>query len=239
MQRKMFVGFAVLAVVLMTTPAWAEQSTEEEEETHTTFQVQKTINGVPHVLLGVGAREATALKVNVYGAGLYVGIPQATKAWQSYLTGRFSKAGLIGADGAPDFAKLRTHRELRHFVVYGNMPRAIEMQFVRNVTAEQVTGAYEESWTRVKLDRTAAGEALSQFMAAVNNPMTKGQTMSINTIGNTINVQMPAGSKQISANVTFVRAIWQIWFGEPCLQAPLRDGMLSNVQRLHDLASGS
>jgi hypothetical protein len=33
-----------------------------------------------------------------------------------------------------------------------------------------------------------------------------------------------------------VNAIWQIWFGNPCLQAPLRDGMLSDLERLHDRA---
>lgn len=229
---------ALMCAMMLTSLAWAEPATVEEEETHTNFKVRKNIAGIPHILIGTGAREATAFKVNVYGAGLYVGIPQATKAWQSYITGRFSKAGLV-TDGTVDIAKLRSHRILRHFVVYGNMPRTIEMQFVRNVSAEQVTEAYEESWTRVKLNRDGAGTALAEFMAAVNNPMTKGQTMSISTVGNNIVVQMPSGTSRIKGNTVMVRAIWQIWFGNPCLQAPLRDGMLHDVNRLADIASGS
>ncbi len=236
MTRRLVFVSALCCATLLTSLAWAEPATVEEEETHTTFKVRKNIAGIPHILLGTGAREATAFKVNVYGAGLYLGIPQATKVWQRYIDGRFSKAGLVN-DGTVDVAKLRSHRLLRHFVVYGNMPRTIEMQFVRNVRADQVTEAYEESWGRIKLDRDAAGEALKQFMAAVNNPMSKGQTMSITTVGNNITVVMPQGTNRIKGNRVMVRAIWQIWFGNPCLQAPLRDGMLSNIERLANIAS--
>ncbi len=237
MLRRLVSGTLVAGVALLAGPVWA-QGTETEEETHTTFQIQKNIGGIPHLLIGTGAREATALRINVYGGGFYVGMPHGSKVWGQYLTGRFAKGGLV-SNGQPDLAKLKTHRLLRHFVVYGNFPKAIDMAFVRDVRDDQVRGAYEESWDRVGLDRAAAGDALNQFMAAVNHPMSKGQRMMIRTVGNNIVVQMPSGTAKIKGNRVFVRAIWQIWFGEPALQAPLRDGMLSNIDRLHKAYSGS
>jgi hypothetical protein len=101
-----------------------------------------------------------------------------------------------------------------------------------------VTGAYNESWDRVRLDRAAAGDALTQFMAAVNGPMSSGQRMSIGTAGNGIVITTPRGTTRIAGNPTMVAAVWQIWFGNPCLQAPLRDGMLADLARLHE-RSGS
>lgn len=220
---------AALAVLLSAGAARAEQATEPH--TKTTFAVERNVGGAPHLLVGTGARRAAGM-INVYGAGFYVGIKQAIPAWQAYLTGRFAKAGLVSG-GNPDFGRLTKSAEARHFAVYGQFPKAIEMAFVRNVSAEQVTGAYNESWDRVRLDRAAAGEALTQFMAAVDGPMNSGQRMMIRTTGNRIWVTTPRGTTAIAGNRALVVAIWKIWFGNPALQAPLRDGMLSDLERLH------
>lgn len=225
-------GVAAVAVLLVAGPARAEQVTEQH--TKTAFDVERSIGGQQFLLVGTGARRAAGM-INVYGAGMYVGVQQAVPAWQSYLTGRFAKAGLV-TDGRPDFAKLARSAEGRHFIVYGRMPKAIDMAFVRDVTAEQVTGAYNESWDRVRLDRAAAGEALEQFMAAINGPAANGSRMMIMTSGNSISVTTARGNTRIAGNRTLVTAIWQIWFGNPCLQAPLRDGMLSGLERLHERA---
>jgi len=226
---------AALAVVLAAGAARAEQVTEPH--TKTTFDVERNIGGEQFLLVGVGARRAGGM-INVYGAGMYVGVKQAVPAWQGYLTGRFAKAGLIEAD-RPNFQKLTTSAEARHYIVYGRFPKAIEMAFVRDVSAEQVTGAYNESWDRVGLDQAAAGEALTQFMAAINGPMTSGQRMMLRTTGNSIFVTTPRGNTRIAGNNALVTAIWKIWFGNPCLQAPLRDGMLANLERIQARLGGN
>ena len=233
MTRAIAVG-AAAAVLLMSGAARAEQATERH--TKTAFEVVRNIGGEPHLLIGAGARRAGGM-INVYGAGMYVGLKAAGPVWQEYLTGRFAKAGLV-TGGSPDFSKLPRSAEARHFIVYGRFPKAIEMAFTRNVTAEQITGAYNESWDRTGLDRAAAGDALGQFMAAVNNPMQSGQRMLLRTSGNTIWVTMPGGETRVAGNRALVTAIWQIWFGQPALQTPLRDAMLSDLSRLHE-RSGS
>lgn len=233
--KKLLVATSLLGCLAFAASASAEQSTVTERETKTSFQVQRNFGGVPHILTGVGAREATALKINVYGGAMYVGRDQAVKAWQSYVEGRFAKAGLV-SDGTPDFAKIGRSAAGRHFIVYGRMPRAIDMHFVRDVRADQITDTYNENWERVRLDRNAAGEALNQFMAAVNHPVASGQHMIIRTVGNTVFVDMPGQAPaRIRGNRALTTAIWKIYFGNPPLQTELRNGMLSMLQNVHQL----
>jgi len=234
--RRGLVGATFIVCLLAAGNVFAETVTESE--TNTTFQVTKNFGGIPHTLVGVGAREATALKINVYGAGMYVGSKAATKAWQGYMEGRFAKAGLV-TDGNPDLAKIGRHATGRHFIVYGRVPRGRGMDFTRDVRADQVTGAYEESWERVRLDRAAAGDALTEFMAAVNHPVGDGQTMIIRTVGNRVFVNMPGQSAvRINANRALTVALWKVYFGNPPLQVPLRDGMLSMLRNVHALFAG-
>ena len=87
------------------------------------------------------------------------------------------------------------------------------------------------------MDRSKAGAALTQFMDAVNHDVKTGQHLIIRTVGNTIWVTSPAiGTKRIKGNHTFVTALWQVYFGNPCYQTSLRDGLLSGLERLHKLA---
>jgi hypothetical protein len=227
---------ALLVTLSFAANAWAQPRTVEERHSDATFQVQKNFGGSSHVLVGVGARRAMGM-ITVYGAAMYVGVDQGKAAWESYLSGRFAKAGLVES-GQPNFNRLRRSAEGRHFLVYGRMPRAIEMAFARDVRADQIANAYDESWERVGLDRAAAGQALTQFMAAVNHSVQKGQRMVIRTAGNNIWVTMPQGTTRIQGNAALVRAIWSIWFGDPALQRPLRDGMMSNLENLHNLRTG-
>ncbi len=231
--RKTLVGGAFLVSLLMSSVALAEQSKITESETNTTFQVRKNFGGVPHVIVGVGAREAMGM-INVYGGAMYVGVKAGVKTWQSYLTGRFMKAGLV-SNGQPDLAKIATSPVGRHFLVYGRMPRAIVMSFVRDVRADQVSEAYEDAWDRTKLDRNAAGEALTKFMAAVNHPVKSGQKMTVRTVGNTIFVNMTGANTKVAGNRALVTAIWKNYFGNPPLQRQLRDGMMSKMGFLHNL----
>jgi len=231
--RNIMVGGAFITCLLVAVGAFGEQGTVTENETNTTFQVRKNFGGTPYILVGVGAREALGT-INVYGGGMYLGEKQAVAAWQAYLTGRFAKAGLVN-NGQPDFAKIGTSAAGRHFMVYGRMPRCIDMSFVRDVRADQVSEAYEEAWERLSLDRAAAGEALNQFMAAVNYPVGNGQHMLIRTVGNTIFVDMPGHATKVAGNRTLVTALWQNYFGARPLQRPLRDGLMSKLSNLHAL----
>lgn len=230
MQKTAWVAGAFLACVLTAPVAFGEQGTVREDETGATFPISKNVGGTEYVLVGVGAREAMG-SINVYGAGMYVGRDAASKAWQSYVADRFAKAGLV-ANGQPDVAKIVKAPEGRHFMAYASMPRYIEMHFVRDVRADQISGVYEEAWERTKLDRNAAGDALTKFMEAVNHPMASGKVMSVRSVGNTIFVDVGGVATKVDGNRALVTAIWKNYFGEPCLQRPLRDGLMSKLSNL-------
>jgi len=230
--RKTLIAGTLFACMLHAMVAQAETVTEEE--TNTTFETPRTIAGGSYVLTGVGAREAMGT-INVYGAGMYVETRGATKAWSSYVAGRFAKANLMNGD-TPNFQKIGNSGPGRHFIVYGRMARAIDLSMVRDVRADQISGAYEESWDRVRLDRAAAGDALGQFMAAVNHPVASGQHMMIRTAGNNIWVTMPGqGATRIQANRALVIGLWKVYFGNPPLQVRLRNGLMSMLQNVHSL----
>lgn len=219
----------------MASVAFGEAGTVREDETGTSFQVRKAYGGIPHILVGVGAREAMGT-INVYGGGMYIGEKAGATAWQAYVKGRFAKANLI-TGGQPDFAKIARSSAGRHFMVYGRMPRCIDMSFVRDVRADQVSEAYTDAWDRLGTDTAAAGEALTQFMAAVNHPVKSGQHMVIRSVGNNIWVQMPGqGTTKVAGNRTLVTAIWQNYFGARPLQRPLRDALMSKLSNLHALS---
>lgn len=230
MKKTAWVVGAFLACLLTASVALGEEGTVREDETGTSFPVQKNVGGAPYVLVGVGAREAMG-SINVYGAGMYVGREAGIKAWQSYVTDRFAKAGLV-ANGQPDLAKISKAPEGRHFMAYASMPRYIEMHFVRDVRADQIAEVYEEAWKRTKIDRTAAGDALTKFMEAVNHPMASGKVMSVRSVGNTIFVDVGGVATKVDGNRALVTAIWKNYFGEPCLQRPLRDGLMSKLSNL-------
>lgn len=234
MRRTLFVS-ALLSGLLLATTASAETVTEEE--TSTTFQKVKNFGGQPHILTGTGAREAMGT-INVYGAGMYVNQKQAARAWGQYLESRFAKANLV-SNGTPNFSKIGHSRQGRHFMVYGRMGRAIEMAFTRDVRADQISEAYNDSWDRVNLDRSAAGTALEQFMAAVNHPVGDGQRMTIRTAGNNIWVNMPSGNTRIQGNRAMIIGIWKIWFGDPALQTRLRNGLMSMLSNVHQIFTAS
>ena len=232
--RKILTGGAFLSCLLIGAYALGEAGTVREDETGTTFQVRKSFGGVPHILVGVGAREALGT-INVYGGGMYIGEKAGVKAWQAYITGRFAKAGLA-PNGQPDLAKIVTSPQGRHFMIYGRMPRCIDMSFVRDVRVDQISEAYEDAWERTKLDRNAAGEALTKFMAAVNHPVGNGQHMIVRTVGNNIWVQMPGqGTTKVVGNRHLTVALWANYFGGRPLQRPLRTALMSKISNLHGL----
>jgi hypothetical protein len=231
MRRATILGTFLLCLV---SAASARAETVTEAETNSAFETPRNIGGASYVLTGVAAREAAGT-INVYGAAMYVETRAASKAWGGYVADRFAKAGLMNGD-APNFQKIGTSAEGRHFMVYGNMGRAIELAFVREVQAEQIQGAYNESWDRVRLDRAAAGDALTQFMAAVNHPMRSGQRMMIRSSGNNIFVTMPGQAEtRIAGNRAMTIALWKVYFGDPPLQRQLRDGLMSMLQNVHAL----
>lgn len=234
--RSTVTGTLALCLVLVSAEVRAEQASMTEAETGTTFKVRRTLGGVEHVLVGVGAREVTALRINVYGAGMYVGVKGAAQAWQAYLVGRFTKAGLVSG-GQPDFEKLRTASSAHHFMIYGRFPKAVDMEFVRNADAHKFIEAYDENWERLKVDRAKAGEPLKQFMEAINRPASKGDHMMIRTSGTNIWLTLPGGgSKHIKGNAYFVTSLWRIYYANPCPQRDLRKGFLTNLDRLHKIS---
>lgn len=216
--------------------AEGEQTTVMERMTATTFEIHREISGEPHVLIGVGARRAGQM-LNIYGAGLYVGEEGAVEAWR----GRLPALAKLGRDdeGELDYEKIAEAAEARRFAILDRFPRAIELAFVRDVTADHLKSDFQRGWDVVGLDREAAGEALPRFMKAVDLPVDRGERVLIRTTPNQeIHITTPDGEARIEGNRALITSLWEMWVGNPCLQPSLRRGLLSLLRNVNELVGG-
>ncbi len=211
--------------------AVADSGSVTEPETGKSFPVTQEFGGQAHSLLGVGAREAYGT-FNVYAAGFYVQTDSARTAWQRFL-GREGASFVVG--GQVNWAGLKDAGALYQWIHSSSFGKAIWMKFVRDVTGQQVVDAYKETLRRSidDFDAAAAQPPLKDFLDAVNHDVGNGSEIKLWTRGSTAYVQMPGRSPVAVQNAaSIIRPIWRIWFGPNPIQAPLRRGLVNNIENL-------
>lgn len=244
--RNLLLAQVILAISFASVSSAEDAGIAEEAEAPTVaverftakrFPIHRDLADEPYVLVGTGARRAAGM-INIYGAAMYVGREDALSSWRSQAETFAEFRCSEGAEDCEelDFDKLRRSPQARRFLVNGSFPKAVEMSFVRGVTADQMTREYEDAWDVVRLRRDDAGPGLPRFMELLGHPVAAGEQISIRTSpDNEIWVETPRGVTRIEGNRHLVTALWSIWLGNPCLQATLRDGMMSALTNLHGL----
>jgi hypothetical protein len=228
--KKYMLGITVLGL-LVAGALWADGTTVTEAETGKSFPVTKSIGGQDHTLIGVGAREAYG-SFNVYASGMYIQTDSGVRSWQRFLG---NQAASFVTDGQVNWSGLKDSNTLYQWIYSGSFGKGIWMQFVRDVTGQQVIDAYKDSLGRSMDDyETAVTQSpLKDFMDAANHDVASGQEMLLWTRGSTVYIK--SGSREVVEipNATsIIRPIWRIWFGPNPIQVPLRRGMVNNIENL-------
>jgi len=144
-------------------------------------------------LNGLGLRQATFIKFNVYAAGLYLENPSH--------------------DGEA--------------IANSDQTKSIQMVFMRDVTAKQMSDAFQEGFD----NNCVAGCAeLKQFLPKLQGmmkDMKKGETMAYNFTPDGVEVMIRGQKVGKVGDKAFSHQLLRIWIGKNPPNAELKDGFLN------------
>jgi len=156
-------------------------------------------------LLGVGLRTKTMLKVKVYAVGLYVA--------DSALAGPLA-AFKDKTDSAPFYKEL----------VWGDFEKQIVMKFTRDVSTDQIRGAFRE---------TLEGASKVDLFVGYFSDTKEGQEYVLTwKPGGILETKAAGLNKPEIHDKAFAAAVFGIWLGEKPIQDDIKKGLSSRAGEL-------
>jgi hypothetical protein len=156
-------------------------------------------------LLGVGLRTKTMLKVKVYAVGFYVA--------ESALAGPL--AAFKGkTDSAPFYKDL----------VWGDFEKQIVMKFTREVSTDQIRGAFRET-----LQGTSK---LDQFLGYFGDTKEGQEYVLTWKPGGILTTKVAGVDKPEINDKAFAAAVFGIWLGDKPIQGDIKKGLASRAPEL-------
>ena len=150
---------------------------------------------------GVGLREATFMKFNVYAMASYM------------------EEGIeLGDDPAGA-------------IIETECAKRIEMRFVRNVGPDKITGAYRDGIKKNFKDETGDfAEDLVVFLSNFDIEIEEGGSIVLTYLpGVGVGTSISGTDQGFIENAALGRALWTIWFGEKPVSKGMRKDLLSLV----------
>jgi hypothetical protein len=191
-------GAAALALALLPLSAAAQEVAEPK----TGARFAAADDGMS--LLGTGVRTRTMLKVKVYAVGLYV----ADEALRGPL------ASFKGRTSSADF-----YNQL----VWGDFGKQVTMKFVRDVTRDQIQGAFRESLA-------AANRARLDAFLAYFSDTKSGQEYELRWVPGRGLVTTVAGQEKPAIDdKDFAAAVFGIWLGPKAIQEDIKRGLVARA----------
>ena len=158
-------------------------------------------------LLGTGVRTRTMLKVKVYAIALYAD-DQALKGPLAAFKGRAT---------SPDFYKA---------IVWGDFPRQVTLKFVRDVTRDQIQGAFREVLT------TADKARVDAFLGYFGDTKS-GQEYLIRWMpGRGLLTTVAGQEKPAIDDKNFAAAVFGIWLGDKPIQDDIKRALVARAPQL-------
>jgi hypothetical protein len=190
---------ALLLTLALATPVFAQEVAEPKSG------VKFAAKSGDMSLLGVGLRTKTMLKVKVYAVGLYV----ADSALAGPLAAYKGKT-----DSAPFYKDL----------AWGDFEKQIVMKFTRDVTADQIRGAFRE---------TLQGTSKLETFVGYFGETKEGQEYVISwKPGGILDTKVAGASKPEINDKAFAAAVFGIWLGEKPIQEDVKKALVSRAGEL-------
>ena len=190
---------ALLLTLALATPALAQEVAEPKSG------VKFAAKNGDMSLLGVGLRTKTMLKVKVYAVGFYV----ADSALAGPLAAFKGKT-----DSAPFYKDL----------VWGDFEKQIVMKFTREVSTDQIRGAFRES-----LQGTSK---LDQFLGYFGDTKEGQEYVLTWKPGGILATKVAGVDKPEIADKAFAAAVFGIWLGDKPIQNDLKKSLVSRAGEL-------
>lgn len=199
MMRRLIVLSMILALgVVLVQPATAV--IEKKTETEYPDSIDQDCGGeaVSMVATGVGLREKTFMKVDVYTIVSYV------------------KAGIdLGDQPAATLVKLQE-------------PKRLQMDLRRGFSREKLINAFTDVIAKNYEDQSAFSADLDTFSAYFTRDAQEGDVILFDFCPDTgLTTSVNGEVTGTIGNFAFVEALWTVWFGEEPANKGLRENLLS------------
>jgi hypothetical protein len=198
-----YVRFAsLLALILLMMPWTAGAIVEPDTEMEYPDTVTIETDGASHTLTvtGVGLREKTFMKVNVYAIVSYV-------SEGTHLKGDLGKA-LLELDA----------------------PKMIRMDLVRGFSREKLCNAFKDVIEENYDDRAPFESDMEAFLTYFTADAQEGDVLVFTYLpGMGLKTELNGEEKEIIKNFEFVKALWTVWFGEDPASDGLKENLLAQV----------
>jgi hypothetical protein len=216
--RSLAIGAALLCA-----PSLAAAEKVSEPATGVQFDAKKSVDGRNYTLIGAGVRKKFVVKV--YAMGLYLEDVEGKRAFPSLAT----KAG------GSDKAKLTEGDRAQSFVMWGSFNKLAILHFVRDVGADKIRGAFEESLTDELSDKAAADvrEATQAFLKLVDKDAKSGDELVLHTSPDgKVELSIGGVNKGSVQNAKLARSIWGVWLGSKPISKDLRGELVNRIDEL-------
>jgi hypothetical protein len=192
---------AACLTLALATPVAAQQIAEPKSG----VKLDAKVDGMS--LLGVGLRTRTFLKVKVYAIGLYVA--------DAALAGPL--AAHKGKVGTPAFYK---------DLMTGDFPKQITMEFLRDVSTDQIRGAFRDSLAGADKSK------VDTFVGSFGDTKTGEKYLLRWAEGGVLETTVAGQPKPPIADKAFAAAVLGIWLGDKPIQDDIKKGLVSRAEEL-------
>ena len=194
------VSLFVLIVLLMPLAAGAIVEPGTEMAYDDTVAIDSEVGGHTLVVTGVGLREKTFMKVNVYVIVSYV----------------VEGAELAGDQGVA--------------LLNLDAPKMIRMDLVRGFSREKLVNAFKDVIEKNYDDMSTFQVEMDEFFAYFKNDAQEGDELIFTYLPNLGLRTVLNGEEQgLITNFEFVKALWTVWFGEKPANGGLKKDLLAKV----------
>jgi hypothetical protein len=153
---------------------------------------QVTVGGKTLKLNGLGLRQATFIKFNVYAAGLY----------------------------------LENSSHDGEAIANSDQNKSIQMVFMRDVTAKQMSDAFQEGFDKNCVAGCAELKPHIPKLQGLMKDMKKGETMAYNFTADGVEVMIRGQKAGKVGDKAFSHQLLRVWIGKNPPNAELKDGFL-------------
>jgi len=194
------VSVVVLVFLLLPLAAGAIVEPDTKLEYDDTVILETAGSSHDLAVTGVGLREKTFMKVNVYCIVSYVGAGVTLKGDQGQ--------ALIELDA----------------------PKMIKMDLLRGFSREKLVNAFKDVIEKNYEDHSAFAEDMDAFFAYFTDDAQEGDALSFTYLpGEGLRTVLNGEEKGVIENFEFVKALWTVWFGEKPASGGLKKNLLAKV----------
>ena len=201
----------LLVTILSLAPLPARAANElVDEDTHTTFDAQMTVEGTNYQCLGAGVRKVFWF-VKVYALTFCVD-PAVVKS--------ISDAAKAKGENAD---KLAEDNSFFDGIVKAPGGKLVILHLTHDISQEQMAKAFRES-----LSKVLAPEKVEKLISAIPGNAHSGEIVKLYSVGNSLTIDIAGKAKKID-DEDIAKNLWYVYLGKDGVSPPLKKSIATRA----------